>query len=185
VLGEQLQRLDEELGEREVGQAARDHHRRALDGYEAAQRDLDDLHDGDGVRSLTDRLADARYEIACVSALASGEPLPEKRVGCFFNPQHGPSERDVVKTFPRTGTRKVPACVQCAARVEAREEPEARQVRLGDRTVPYWDAGTAYLPYLQGNFMVPAAGSQGWTHQLPISAAPSGALGFDDGDGQF
>jgi hypothetical protein len=34
------------------------------------------------------------------------------------------------------GTRKVPACSQDAARVENREKPELRTVKLGARTVP-------------------------------------------------
>ena len=67
---------------------------------------------------------------------------------CFFNPQHGPSTRDVRYTVPGGhGTRTVPACAQDAARVEAGEKPEIRKVRVGQTDTPYWQAGDALLPY--------------------------------------
>jgi len=88
-----------------------------------------------------------------VQARVAGRPLPEHRVPCFFNPQHGPSARDVLWTQPGRGTRTVPACAQDAARIQAHELPEVRKVRIGGRAVPYWEAGAAYLPYAQGYFV--------------------------------
>ena len=40
-------------------------------------------------------VADARYHRAAVLAVIAGDPLPERREPCFFNPQHGPSMQDV------------------------------------------------------------------------------------------
>ena len=68
------------------------------------------MHDVDEISSLVDTLATGRYSMVCVRARLAGEPVPELRVPCFFNPQHGPSARDVMWTSPRTGTRTVPAC---------------------------------------------------------------------------
>lgn len=132
----------------DLGESGRDHHRQALEEYDVAKARVERLSSEDDVHTLIATLADARYEIACVQALAAGADIPEPRTGCLFNPQHGPSVRDVVHTFSRTGTRKVPACAQCAVRVEAGEAPAARQVQVDGRTVPYWDAGSAYLLYL-------------------------------------
>lgn len=128
-----------------------------------------------------------------MQALAAGADIPEKRTGCLFNPQHGPSVRDVVHTFSRTGTRKVPACAQCAVRVEAGEAPAARQVQVDGRTVPYWDAGSAHLPYLQGQALIPAPGSnhhQAWAAMGVLgagTAAPSdlGGMYGDGGGGDY
>lgn len=90
---------------------------------------------------------------------------------------------DVVWTRPRHGTRKVPACAQDAARVAAKEQPELRTIRIGSRTVPYWEAGTAYLPYSRGYFpggTLPAgAVHQTFTH--PMGAAPSESGGVVGG----
>ena len=48
--------------------------------------------------------------------------------------------------------REVPACEADAQRVERGEEPDPRQVTLGGRQVPYWNAGPAYAPYMGGFF---------------------------------
>lgn len=187
-LGEQLQRLDDEVRDTELGEPGRAHRRSALERYDVAKTEVASLTTEEDVHALIEALSDGRYEIACVRAIAAGDDVPEKRVGCLFNPQHGPSVRDVVHTFSRTGTRKVPACAQCAVRVEAGEEPSARQVHLSDRTVPYWDAGSAYLSYLQGQALIPAAGAshfQAWVSVGAIGAAGAGgsALGGITPDG--
>ncbi|UAL31071.1 hypothetical protein K8W59_06190 [Nocardioides rotundus] len=185
VLGEQLQRLDAELAGSDRADAAREHHQAALDGYEQATRAVGRLDSQEDVAALLDTLSEARYEIVCARAVAKGQEPPERRADCFFNPQHGPSVRDVVHTFPRLGTRKVAVCAQCEARLEGGEEPDTRLVRLTSRTVPYWGAGTAYLPYLQGHGLVPAPGARQQFGGGPLSVTPSSggffaAGGFSD-----
>ena len=152
LLGEQLQRLDREVSGRELDEQTRVDYQVALDAYESAQRAVPRIRDADEISTITDILSSGRYALACVQARVAGRPIPERRVPCFFNPQHGPSVRDVMWTGRGAGTRKVPACSQDAARVENREKPELRTVKLGARTVPYWEAGSAYLPYTQGYF---------------------------------
>lgn len=184
VLGEQLARLDGELAGRELDEAGRLDYQTALDAYEQAKWVAPRLRKSDEISTLTDTLSLARYAIVCVMARAEGRPVPERRVPCFFNPQHGPSTRDVVWTPPRHGTRTVPACAQCAARVAAREKPEVRTVRIGSRNVPYWEAGVSYLPYTEGYFAGGAAiavgASVAWAFS-PVTDAAAGH-GFAPGD---
>lgn len=97
---------------------------------------------------------------------------------CFFNPQHGPSVTDVLWTAPGgRGTRSVPAWAQDAARVAAHESPEVRTVRIGGREVPYWQAGSAFLPYSEGYFASAALMSWAWQ--------PATTPGWFDGHGGY
>lgn len=181
VYGEQLQRLGQEVADRDLDDDTRRDYQAALDAYERAKWDAPRLDDIEQISSLVDTLATGRYALACVRARIAGEPVPELRVPCFFNPQHGPSARQVMWTSSRHGTRQVPACRLCAARVAAHEKPEVRTVRIGSRTVPYWEAGAAFLPYSRGYFPADAAGvaSVAW-----IFAAPDFHGGGFGGGGQ-
>jgi hypothetical protein len=40
-----------------------------------------------------------------------------------------------------------------AARLKAGEKPEIREVEIGGRRVPYFEAGAAYYPYGEGYFV--------------------------------
>ncbi|HEU4513253.1 MAG TPA: hypothetical protein VFR87_09120 [Nocardioidaceae bacterium] len=188
LFGEQLRRLDEEVGGRRLDTATRTDYQQALDAYEVAQREVPRLRDPEEVSKITDVLATGRYALACVQARVAGREVPALRVPCFFNPQHGPSVTDVVWTRPGRGTRTVPACAQDAARVAAREQPELRMVRIGARTVPYWEAGAAYLPYSRGYFPAVAygtgAGGLGWAFDAPPDAhGPGGHSDHGGGSG--
>jgi hypothetical protein len=152
VLGEQLQRLGADAAQASLGPEGRADLQRALDAYESAQRKVQHLDDPGKVSDITDTLSEGRYAMACVEARVAGRPVPGRRAPCFFNPQHGPSSRDVLWTTGRYGTRTVPACTQDAARVAAHEQPEVRSVTVGDRSVPYWDAGSPYTPDRRGYF---------------------------------
>jgi hypothetical protein len=148
LLGEQLSALGVESEGVELDAATRHDYQGALDAYEAAKRAVPRLSDATEVSAVVDTLSTGRYLLACVRADLAGLPRPELRVPCFFNPQHGPSIRDVRYTVPGGhGTRTVPACAQDAARVEAGEKPEVREVRVGQTATPYWHAGDALLPY--------------------------------------
>jgi hypothetical protein len=151
-LGEQLQRLDAEVAGHPLDAAARADYQVALDAYEAAQRLVPRIEDPEEVSKVTDILSQGRYALACVQARVAGEPVPERRTPCFFNPQHGPSARDVVWTRSGRGTRTVPACAQDAARVERGERPDLRLIKVAGAQVPYWEAGEAFLPYSKGYF---------------------------------
>lgn len=193
VFGEQLQRLGDDVAERELDTDTRHDYQTALDAYERAKWGAPRLQQIEEISSLIDTLATGRYALACVRARMVGEPIPELRVPCFFNPQHGPSAREVMWTSTRSGTRRVPACRLCAARVAAHEKPEVRTVRIGSRTVPYWEAGAAFQPYSRGYFPADGVGVSGvaWLFVDPevggygfggtIPGISGGFDGFDTG----
>jgi hypothetical protein len=166
LLGEELSQLDAEVAGRQLDVATRRDYQRALDAYESAQFTVKSLKHSETISTITDTLATGRYAMVCVRARVAGIKVPERRVPCFFNPQHGPSTIDVVWTWPKHGTRTVPACAQDAARVGAGDQPEIRYVRLGSRQVPYWQAGRAFAPYCQGYF---ASGGEGASF-IPLSS---------------
>jgi hypothetical protein len=143
LLGEQLGRLDAATGAQALDEVARDDYQNALDAYESAQRAIPKVLNVDQVVAVTDLLNEGRYALACVQAQVAGQPPPPRRAPCFFNPQHGPSVKDVVFTPRAGGTRRVAACAQDAARVEAGEKPEIRTIEVGDHAVPYRDAVSA------------------------------------------
>jgi uncharacterized membrane protein YgcG len=179
--GGQLQRLDEEVKGQELSTATRADYQTALDAYETAQRTVKAIRRTDDVSKITDTLSAGRYALACVQARVAGAPLPELRVPCFFNPQHGPSVSNVMWTQPGHGTRSVPACAQDAARVANHERPEVRTITVGSQTVPYWEAGAAYLPYAEGYFA--GAAVMMWAFQPPPIWGGGGHAGGYDGGG--
>jgi hypothetical protein len=152
ALGVDLQDLDLELSGRALDEGANADYQRALDSYEAAKTSADAISSPEQVRDVTQILDDGRYAIACVRARVSGEPLPQRRPPCFFDPRHGLSVEDV--TFAPVGgaERQVPACALDAERVKAGAEPDSRQVMVGTQRVPYWQGGRAYRPYAAGYF---------------------------------
>ena len=185
VFGEQLQRLGDAVSDRTLDVATQTDYQTALDAYERAKWDAPRMQHADEISSLVDTLATGRYSMACVRARLAGNPVPELRVPCFFNPKHGPSARDVMWTSPRHGTRRVPACVRCTNQLAAREKPEVRKVRLGSRTVPYWEAGASMHPYSRGYFPSDAAGASyamAWIYTAPdLGAGYHGGAGYAGG----
>jgi hypothetical protein len=174
-LGEQLQRLDREVGAHELDENTRVEYQKALDSYESAQRAVPRIKSADEISKIVDTLSSGRYALACVQARVAGRPVPELRVACFFNPQHGPSVTNVRWTQPGHGTRMVPACAQDAERVANREAPEVRMVQIGSRKVPYWSAGAAYHPYSEGYFASSAVLL--WLYQPTVSGGYVGDFG--------
>jgi uncharacterized membrane protein YgcG len=183
ILGEQLRRLDTAVAGHQLDEAARVDYQTALDAYESAQRAAARMQTPDDISKVTDTLATGRYALACVQARVAGRPLPELRVPCFFNPQHGPAVAEVMWTPPRgRGTRLVPVCAQDASRVAAHEDPEVRMVTIRSRKVPYWDAGAAYYPYAEGYFA--SAAVMAWAFQ-PDPGPSLDHGGWSDGGGGF
>lgn len=150
VLGEQLSALGTELDGQRLDARTSEDYQQALDAYERAKWTAPRLQAPDEISALLDTVADGRYAMACVRARVAGEEPPERRTPCFFDPQHGPAVTDVTWRLARRGTRAYPACRQCAARAADGQKPELRTVRIGSRVVPYWEAGSAYLPYTKG-----------------------------------
>lgn len=152
AFGMALQQLDLDLAGRELDEAARADYQRALDDYESAKMSLAAVQAPAEIHNVSKILDDGRYAIACVHARVNGKPLPQRRAPCFFDPAHGMSVRDVQWAPPGGAARDVPACALDAERVEAGAEPDTRQVMLGSRRVPYWEAGAGYGPWASGYF---------------------------------
>jgi hypothetical protein len=150
--GEELQDLDLEMVGKDLGEGARQDYQRALDSYESAKQAVGQVTQADQIKHVIEILEDGRYAATCVRARVAGEPLPQRRPSCFFNPQHGPSVADVMWAPPGGAPREVPACAADAERVRAGAEPDVRKVMVGPQRVPYWEAGPAYSPYAQGMF---------------------------------
>src|SRR3954452_12978868 len=152
ALGVDLQDLDLELAGRQLDMGASADYQRALDTYEAAKTAADRIERPDQVQDVTKILDDGRYAMACVQARVGGEPLPQRRPPCFFDPRHGLSVEDVPFLPVGGAEREVPACALDAERVKAGAEPDVRQVMVGTQRVPYWQGGPAYRPYAAGYF---------------------------------
>ena len=90
--------------------------------------------------------------MASARARLEGREPPERTPPCFFDPRHGPSAREVEWSPPWGEPRTVPACEADAQRVERGEDPEPREITVGGRRMPYWNAGPAYAPYMGGFF---------------------------------
>jgi hypothetical protein len=183
LLGEELTRLGAVVEGVQLDPDTRLDYQAGLDAYEAAQRAVGGIRSADSISAVTDALAAGRYAIVCVRARVAGEPVPERRVPCFFNPQHGPSTTDVLWNQPARGTRKVPACAQDAARLQAGEDPEVRYVMVGHRRVPYWEAGAAIAPYGRGYFGAGAGASFAPLASFDLQADAGSGGGWSGGHG--
>jgi hypothetical protein len=150
--GEELQQLDLETLTATLDTAARQDYQRALDSYESAKDLLRDARVPDDVQQATKTLEDGRYAMACVLARVAGEPLHQRRPPCFFNPAHGPAQTDVVWAPAGGNEREIPVCLADADRIAHGAEPDTRQVRKGNRMVPWYQGGPAYGPYAGGYY---------------------------------
>jgi hypothetical protein len=132
-------------------EATRDYER-GLALYERADRDLDRARRVEDLEPVSAAIEEGRWLLASARARLEGRELPERRPPCFFDPRHGPSTRDVEWTPPWGAQRLVPACEADAQRVEQGLEPASREVLVGGRRTPYWDAPPAYGPWAGGFF---------------------------------
>jgi hypothetical protein len=150
ALASDVQELEDDV---EANPRAKEAYLAALDQYGRASGAFDRARTSRQLEPVAQALEEGRYEMAVAKAALAGEPAPERRPACFFDPRHGPSVRDVEWSPPFGGPpREVPACAACALRVEEGDEPESRQVLAGGRAVPYWSAGPVYGSYFGGFF---------------------------------
>ncbi len=150
--GEELQELHIDTMTTELDPAMRQDYQRALDAYENAKSLLAEATVPEDISAVTKTLEDGRYAQACVLARQANEPLPQRRPPCFFNPAHGPAQTDIEWAPPGGVRREVPVCLADAERVAAGAEPDTRQVRNGNRMVPWYQGGPAYGAYANGYY---------------------------------
>ena len=116
----------------------------ALNAYERGTAALDAARSVKDMGAVSRAIAEGQYHLASAQALAAGEPKPDRRALCFFDPRHGMSVRDVLWTPPDGGPlRPVPACADDARKVEQGIEPEMRTVEVRGAQVSYVNAGFA------------------------------------------
>ncbi|GII90929.1 LPXTG cell wall anchor domain-containing protein [Sinosporangium siamense] len=150
--GEEITELDVEVRLLGAGAEHQADWQHALDSYEKAKSELTAVKHPQEIRNVTTALEDGRYALACVKARVEKRPLPERRAPCFFNPQHGPSSRDVRWAPPGGTLRDVPACSADAEAIEQGFDPQMRTVMVNGQRRPYWEAGPAYQPYASGYY---------------------------------
>ncbi|MEV6031690.1 hypothetical protein AB0L65_11110 [Nonomuraea sp. NPDC052116] len=151
-LGEEITSLDTDVTLAGQGGKHIEEWQQALDSYEKAKTQLANVQHAEQVREVTQTLEDGRYALAVVKAKVHNDPVPERRAPCFFNPQHGPSARDVRWAPPGGAVRDVPACKMDAEAVERGFDPQMREVMVDGQRRPYYDAGPAYQPYAYGYY---------------------------------
>ena len=153
---------------------------RAMYAYQRADDRFDKARSPRDLGKVSASLAEARFEMATAKALLDGKPAPEPRPPCFFNPQHGPSVRDVVWERPYGELIKVPACERDAAKIAAGEQPEVRTVPVGNERRPFWDAPAYYEPWAAGYL-----GAAAVVLAASAAGAPDASAAADPGAGDF
>lgn len=150
--GEDVNTLDLDIDAATTSDEMRQHYASALNSYDAAKTKLDSAPNTMGLHDVSAALEDGRYNLACVRALQAGQPLPERRAPCFFNPGHGPSVQDAAWTPPGGAERSVPVCAECAGRLASGVDVDAKTVLVGGQPTQYWNAGPQYAGYAGGYY---------------------------------
>lgn len=186
--GEELQQLHVDTLTTELDTPMRQDYQRALDSYESAKQLLASARVPGDISHVTRSVEDGRYAQACVLARQAGEPLPQRRPPCFFNPAHGPATEDIEWAPPGGVARDVPVCNADAERIRGGAEPDTRMVRRGNRMVPWYEGGPGFASYADGyygsyamnglfpGFLIGAMMAQTWG---PVAIGDTSGLGSD------
>ncbi len=157
----------------------------ALNSYERGTAALDAARSVKDMGAVSRAIAEGQYHLASARALAAGEPKPDRRPLCFFDPRHGLSVRDVLWAPDEGPPRPVPACADDARKVEQGIEPAMRTVEVRGAPVSYVNAGFApaywggfgFLPGMFTGFLLGEALSPGFGYPGYV-----GDGGYGDGD---
>src|SRR5215467_10748071 len=160
----------------------------ALTAYERGTAALDAATRVRDMGAVSRAIAEGQYHLACADACAGGEPRPERRPSCFFDPRHGMSVRDVYWAPSSGGAgRAVPACSACANQADRGIEPEMRNVEVNGAPVSYVNAG--FAPAYWGGFGFGPGLFTGFLLGQAFAPhaffAPGGDAGGDYGGGDF
>ncbi len=150
ALGDDIRALEVDMDMPGVSEEAKDDYETAVNAYQRADQAWRLAQRPDDLEPVGAALEEGRWAMQSARARLEGREPPERRAPCFFDPRHGPSDRDV-EWAPDDGVpRMVPACEADAQRVERGEDPEAREVTVGGQRMPYWAAGPMYAPFMGG-----------------------------------
>ena len=173
ALGQDIRALDLDVEMPGVDPQGKEDYGRAVERYDEAERALDRAKDPADFAPIAEALEEGRWAMASAKARLEGQPAPERRPPCFFDPRHGPSTREVEWAPDGYARRPVPACEADAVRIESGQEPLAREVVAGGRRVPLYDAPGFYGPYAGGFF----GGFSGFLPGLLFGSMLGGAFG--------
>jgi uncharacterized membrane protein YgcG len=152
----------------------------ALGAYERGTAALDAARRPQDMGAVSRAIAEGQYHLASAEALAAGQPRPERRPSCFFDPRHGMSVTDAYWTPPDGGPgRTVPVCSADAHKLERGIEPEMRKVEADGGPVNYVNAG--FAPAYWGGFGLGPGLFTGFL--LGQALAPHAFFGGYPGDG--
>ena len=172
----------------------------ALSAYERGTRAMDAARRPGDMGTVSRAIAEGQYRLACASAAAAGQPRPDRRPSCFFDPRHGMSVSDGFWTPAAGGPgRDVPVCSACAHKLEQGIEPGMRQVEAGGAPVSYVNAGFApaywggfgfgpglFAGFLLGNALAPPFFGESYYGDYGGGDAGGGDFGGGDfGGGDF
>ena len=152
TMGNEVYDLEREFTMPGAHPEARRHYDEAIVAYQQARSVLESARRTEDLAGATEAMERGRYSLAATRAVLAGQPVPEHRPPCFFEPAHGPSTRDVAWAPDGGAPRAVPACEADAMRVERGEEPMSRQITVGGYSRPYWDAPPWYGGYYGGYY---------------------------------
>jgi uncharacterized membrane protein YgcG len=166
----------------------------ALAAYERGTASLDAARRVNEMGSVSQAIATGQYHLACAEALAVGQPRPDRRPSCFFDPRHGMSASDVFWTPADGGPgRSVSACSACAHKVEQGAEPDMRKVEVNGAPARYVNTGLApaywggygFGPGLFTGFLLGEALAPHAIFADSYSSADGASDGGDYGGGDF
>ncbi len=152
ALGDDIRALDIDMELDTTPQPAKEAYAAAVGAYERAETTWERARSPEDLEPVGSALEEGRYAMVSAKALVEGREPPARRPPCFFDPRHGPSDRDVEWSPPFGEPRLVPACEADAQRVERGDEPAARELVVGGSRMPYWNAGPAYAPFAGGYY---------------------------------
>src|SRR6201996_6141908 len=125
----------------------------ALAAYERGTEALDAARKPTDMQAVSRNIAEAQYRLASAEALANGQPRPERRPSCFFDPRHGMSVADAPWTPPEGGPiRDVPVCAMDLHKIEQGIEPEMRRVEQTGSPPPVYYANSGFAPAYWGGY---------------------------------
>jgi hypothetical protein len=150
ALAEDVEGLELDVDMPAADPRAGEEYGRAVQAYERASDAFRKARSTGDVEIVTGAVDEGRYAMASARARLEGRAPPERRSPCFFDPRHGPSLREVEWEPPYGEPRAVPACDECALRVERGLAPDAREVPVGGGRTAWWNAGPAYSGWAGG-----------------------------------
>jgi hypothetical protein len=150
VLGDEIRALDLDIQMPDVPPEARTDYETAVNAYDRANRAYETARRPEDLQPVGEALEEGRWAMMSARARLENREPPERRAPCFFDPRHGPSDREVEWAPDGGEPRLVPACEADAQRVERGDDPEAREMMVGGHRMPYWAAGPAYAPFMGG-----------------------------------